>query len=204
MNNLTKQEYEANPKAYWNMPHPIMEETKNTPSDMPLWVKYVQPEILKNTDHDLCLDLGCGGGRYITSSAMLFSKIIGIDFSESSLEIAKDYMHSTGAENIEFYNADLGDIKDIPDASADFAYSIAVFMHMPNETKRRALKELYRVLKPGGRAVLIEIVPLKEGAFDCPDIRGEDWRDMIDEAGLEAENIGPADPFTKFKLRRRE
>ena len=208
MTQLTKQAYEANPKAYWDAPRLEMEEIKKglngrpLDSSNPLWVKYILPELAPNAGHSLCLDLGCGGGRYIIATADFFDKVIGIDFSASNLEIARELARINGIEKIEFYHADLADIRGIPDASADFAYSVAVFMHMPNETKRRALRELCKVLKPDGCAVLIETVPIDSGAFDCPDIGQWPWQDMIRDAGLKIEGIDPAEPFTKYKLRR--
>jgi ubiquinone/menaquinone biosynthesis C-methylase UbiE len=132
--------------------------------------------------------------------AGLFVRVIGVDFSASNLETAERSLEDLGLKNVDLYNSDLSDMGVIPEASVDFAYSMAVFMHMPNETKKKALKELARVLAPRGVAILIEIVPIVEGAFDCPDIEEEKWEDMIEEAGLKIESVGPAGPFMKFKL----
>jgi len=203
---MDKQKYEADPRAYWDLTRPEGESinsiNERDPRGMALWVAHVFPEILANPGRDICLDLGCGGGRYIPQAALQFKKVIGIDFSVSNLETAQSSLSSLGIPNVEFCNSDLGDMLGFSEAYADFAYSMAVFMHMPNDTKRRALKELHRVLKPEGIAVLVEIVPISPGAFDCPDIEEWEWEDMIAEAGLKIVDIESADPFMKYKLRR--
>lgn len=192
---LTKEAYEADPKSYWNsLPQ------QNTP----LWENYIISDLPDSKGRGLCLDLGCGGGLYLQSAAAHFQQIIGIDFSEPNLEIARTQVRSAKLDNVELYNADLGDIRKILNNSVDFAYSVAVFMHMPSEAKRRALKELRRVLKSEGRVILIEIVPIEGGAFDCPDIKEEEWLGMINDAGMVLENAGPADPFKKHRLCRRK
>jgi len=203
--NITKQEYEKNPYAYWSAPKPLRGSTVVTNklpdiSDSPLWAKNVLPEILRNSKHDLCLDLGCGGGRYIGHASEHFTKVIGIDFSEYNIERAAHDFSRIG--NIEFLLSSLADISPIETASVDFAYSAAVFLHMPNDIKRAALKELSRVLKPEGNAVLIEITPIVKGAFDCPDISTTEWQGMIKDAGLKLDSDTDANPFRKYKLNK--
>jgi len=84
--------------------------------------------------------------------------------------------------------------------TVDFAYSSAVFMHMPNVTKKLALAELARVLKPDGCAILVEIVPIFNGAFDCPNITQQEWNDMVREAGLIIKDEEVVLTFKKHKL----
>lgn len=214
MTRMTKEAYEANPRAYWDSPRPEMKEIKRGAlgapllSDSPIWVNGILPEVgaitLANGCRDLCLDLGCGGGRYIFHAAGHFKRVVGIDFSALNIAAAERTRASVNAENVELRHADLGHIKFVQDASVDFAYSAAVFMHMPTDSKRRALAELCRVLKPDGVAVLVEIVPITFGAFDCPDIEEYEWDDMISEAGLAIESIDQYEAFSKFKVRRRQ
>ncbi len=202
---MNKTEYEKNPHAYWGAEQPnrgSSEPMKDLPTleHSPLWVKNILPEIKANSDYELCLDLGCGGGRYIGHTAQYFVNVIGIDFSAYNIKRATRDFSRLG--NIEFVLSSLGNIKFIKDNSVDFAYSAAVFMHMPNMIKRLALGELARVLKPEGRAVLVEIVPVINGAFDCPDIGIYDWQNIIEEAGLKIISNEDANPFGKYKLKK--
>ena len=200
-----KEAYEADPKAHWGRPQNVEDQIKamkNEPRGEALFVAQVVPEMQAAKGHGLCLDLGCGGGRYIRHAAENFRQVMGVDFSAQNLEAAR--MMTMDLVNIEFIEADLGDMKAIYDEIADFAYSMAVFMHIPNENKRRALRELGRVLKSGASVALVEILPIKDGAFDCPDITSEEWLHMINDAGLAVEEISSADPFTKYTLKKEE
>lgn len=205
---ITKEQYEANPRAYWDRPEEINGPAEfKLPSlkDNPLWALNIFPEIILNEGRDLCLDLGCGGGRYIGLTAQNFKRVIGVDFSASNINHARRIIEALGIENVAFCLTALGDMGGIEDDSVDFAYSVAVFMHMVNAERRAALKELARVLKPEGRAVLIEITKLENSAFDCPELEPEEWGGMLEEAGLaieEFEEEGKAAPFTRYKLRK--
>jgi cyclopropane fatty-acyl-phospholipid synthase-like methyltransferase len=201
---MDRDAYENDPQAYWNQPRPEGESIEKTNAvderGIALFNAQVIPEAHVNPGRRVCLDLGCGGGRYIPSVAPMFGKVIGVDFSQSNLETARRSIDAMGLKNVELMLLDLDDMWRVEDNYADFAYSVAVFMHMPNDTKKKALKELARVLASGGVAVLIEIIPIDIGAFDCPEIEEQEWQEMIEEAGLKVESISPADPFTKFKL----
>ena len=187
---MNKQEYESNPQLYWENPLkvgaglPTLSGQLLPLSENPLWVKNILPDILINLNHNLCVDLGCGGGRYIGHTAQYFKQVVGVDFSKSNIEQARNYVSAAGIENITFYCTSLNLMANISVGSVDFAYSAAVFMHMTNEVKKAALKELSRILNPGGCAVLLEITSMKDAAFDCPDITPKEWENMIVAAGL--------------------
>lgn len=203
---MDKKEYEKNPHAYWGAPLADRgsDGSKSRIPDIsqsPIWVKHIKSEIILNNRYNLCLDLGCGGGRYIGHTAEYFTKVIGIDFSEYNIEIAK--RNYASFDNVSFIVANLAKINSILDNSVDFAYSVAVFTHIPKDTKKLALKELARVLRFEGCAILIEIVPLIEGAFDCPDITRDEWISIIDEAGLRLIKDEDASPFRKYKIARK-
>jgi len=95
------------------------------------------------------LDIGCGNGRlydYISSKFKVqSSKYIGVDQSEELIKIA--------CKNYPDVNFQVADVFDLPfrDREFDVAAGIAFLHHIPSrELRVKCLKEIYRVLKPGG------------------------------------------------------
>jgi SAM-dependent methyltransferase len=208
---MTKQEYEKDPKAYWEKPVSIgvaldlysggpVPEKQN-----PLWVKNILPDILINEGHDLCVDLGCGGGRYLGNTAEYFRQVMGVDFSANNLNQAKKHIETANIKNVIFYQASLIDMPEIKSGDVDFAYSVAVLMHMTNENRLAAMREIHRILSPNGRAVLLEITSMEHGAFDCPDMTPLEWENILINAGLDLEEKTgreiPGD-FVRYKLHK--
>lgn len=94
---------------------------------------------------DRVLDAGCGNGRL----SEIFQKIkvdyIGLDSSPNLIRLAKRLYPE--------YKFIVGEITNLPFAENSFAavFSVAVFQHLPSRKLRlRALKDIYRVLRPGG------------------------------------------------------
>jgi len=110
----------------------------------------VQPFIGARTG--MLLDFGCGTGAQTFLFAGEFDRIVGVDVDAPSLRKFRDILAQrelTG--RIEAVEYD-GHTLPLPDASADFAISFEVLEHVHNE--RRALDELFRVLKPGARLAM--------------------------------------------------
>jgi ubiquinone/menaquinone biosynthesis C-methylase UbiE len=105
------------------------------------------------------LDVGCGDGFYlhILSNLGLKLKLIGVDFDPNALESAKDNLK----KDIPLYQADL--MKKLPftDKSFDKIIVSEVIEHLPNDLK--GLREIYRVLKPGG--IVVFSVPNQNYTF---------------------------------------
>jgi len=94
------------------------------------------------------LDMGCGSGRYTCALARLGAKrVTGIDYGDSGLEKAKELAKSNRIKNVTFVK---GSILRMPfkDEEFDFVFNNGVFQH--SESIKKAMKELYRVLKKGG------------------------------------------------------
>jgi len=208
---MTKQEYEKNPNAYWENPMGIgvplnLEDGKPIPLERnPLWAKNIQQDIIINPGKDLCVDLGCGGGRYLGHTAEYFKQVTGVDFSFNNIVRAKKYVESIGIKNILFYHTSLASMPNVLSDSVDFAYSVAVLMHMTNDTRMASMKEIRRILKPNGRAVLLEITSMDHGAFDCPNLTPLEWENMLIESGLELyEKTGKEleGEFVRYKIHK--
>lgn len=119
------------------------------------YYRYIDLMPVDRADGLTVLDFGCGPGYDLVGFAVSGrpSRLIGVDVSSSSLAEARHRLKLHGAEP-EFIHHDVArGPMPLPDASVDLVHSSGVLHHLPSINP--ALKELRRVLKPGGRAQIM-------------------------------------------------
>lgn len=99
-------------------------------------------------------DLGCGTGTTMAQLAPHVGKVIGVDSSSAMLSAAQRRL--AGVVNAELRQGELESLP-VESSSIDVALMILALSYLPDPLP--ALKEMARVLKPGGRAVVVDLLP---------------------------------------------
>lgn len=129
------------------------------------------------------LDLGSGGGIDCFLAAQQVGEggnVVGIDMTHAMIDLARSNAEKLGAHNVVFK---LGKIEAIPqlDASVDLVISNCVIALSPD--KDRVFDEIYRVLKPGGRFVVSDMVVTEELPAEVRS-SAEEWVSCVGGADL--------------------
>jgi SAM-dependent methyltransferase len=152
---------------------------------------------------EVVLDLGSGGGIDVLLSARRVGpsgKAYGLDMTGEMLALARENQRKAGVENVEFLKGEIEAIP-LPDSSVDVIISNCVINLSAN--KPQALREAFRVLRPGARFAVSDVVVRGE----MPDelrrsmelwvgcvagaLSEDDYRSLLASAGFEQIDIEP-------------
>jgi len=101
-----------------------------------------------NLERKQALDFGCGVGRLTQALAAYFDEVAGVDIAPSMVKVAKRY--NRFGDRCKYYLNEMESLALFTDNKFDFVYSNLVLQHMRPEYSKGYIREMLRVLKPGG------------------------------------------------------
>jgi SAM-dependent methyltransferase len=154
-------------------------------------------------DGETVLDLGSGGGIDVLLSAKRVGpsgKVFGLDMTDEMLALANKNKQRANAENVEFLKGHIEQIP-LPDNSVDVVISNCV-INLSGD-KPRVLREAFRVLKPGGRFAVSDVVVRGDPPAEvrrnmelwigcvAGALEESEYRDLLADAGFRRVEIEP-------------
>jgi ubiquinone/menaquinone biosynthesis C-methylase UbiE/DNA-binding transcriptional ArsR family regulator len=145
-------------------------------------------------------DLGCGTGQVTAALAPFVSHVVAVDASAAMLQAAKKRLH--GFDNVDLRRGELESLP-IDDDRLDAVTLMLVLHHVPEP--ERALAEVARVLKPGGRVMIVDMLPHDRESYRHQmghvwlGFSDEQLRRLLGEAGFADSRIVSLPPDAKTK-----
>lgn len=151
--------------------------------------------LLANSANARLLDLGCGAGHASFTAAAHVAQVVAYDLSEQMLVLVGKTAQEKGLSNIQLQQ---GVAESLPFADASFDVVISRYSAHHWHDVGRALREVKRVLKPGGRAIFMDVVspghPLLDVYLQTVEVLRDtshvrdytpgEWLKMFTESGL--------------------
>lgn len=154
---------------------------------------------LKLTAGQTVADVGCGPGWFSLEAARQVApggKVVGIDLSEAMLARLAERAREQGLENVEPVLAEEPDEWPVPTASCDAALVVNVYHEV--DPASMFIGELKRILKPGGRCLLVDWKPEPTpiGPPQAQRIAPDDVAEEFRAAGFKLGGAGSVGPYT--------
>jgi len=158
------------------------------------------------------LDLGSGGGIDVLLASRFVGpagKVYGLDMTDEMLALANSNKERMGATNVEFLKGYIEAIP-LPDESVDVVMSNCV-INLSGD-KRKVMSEMYRVLKPGGRLAIADIVSTREVPAEIRQVTSlwvsciagslsvREYEELLTQAGFKQISVTPENYYTREVL----
>lgn len=157
-------------------------------------------KYLNNCEEAHALDLGCGAGHVSFNIAGKVQSVTAFDLSDSMLEVVATNAKERGLSNISTIK---GNVESLPFQDHSFDLVVSRYSAHHWHDVEQALREVYRVLKPHGRVIFIDVVSPGHPLFDIylqtvevlrdtshvRDYPAGEWSNMFNSAGLFLKNI---------------
>jgi SAM-dependent methyltransferase len=185
------------PQAYWVVGKFLVRAMNSGHSDLTTWGL----EHVEVGERDTVLDIGCGGGRTIQKLAgmAIHGKVHGVDYAGASVAASRGLNQAAiESGHVEIQKASVSNLP-FQDGAFDFVTAVETHYYWPD--RPRDMRKVLRVLKPGGRLVIIAEV-YRGRRFDLPYrmvmkliggayLSVDEHRDLFVEAGYAEVQVFP-------------